>query len=79
VVHWGRFNVTRFPSEILGEALFSAAMMDFSDCNFELGLIDLPLVGRNFMWSNNRDSPSWSRIDRFLVSLEWEAKFPNLF
>jgi endonuclease/exonuclease/phosphatase family metal-dependent hydrolase len=30
------------------------------------------------MWSNNRESPSLSRIDRFYVSLEWEAKFLDL-
>jgi hypothetical protein len=52
-------------------------MMDFSDFIFEQGLMDLPLVGGSFMWSNNWESPSWSRIDRFLVSLEWEAKFPG--
>jgi hypothetical protein len=31
------------------------------------------------MWSNNCDSPSWSRLDKFLVCLEWEVKFPDLF
>jgi endonuclease/exonuclease/phosphatase family metal-dependent hydrolase len=30
------------------------------------------------MWSNNREQPSWSRIDRFLVSADWEAKCPDL-
>jgi hypothetical protein len=27
------------------------------------------------MLSNNRDPPSWSGIDRFLASLDWEAQF----
>jgi endonuclease/exonuclease/phosphatase family metal-dependent hydrolase len=38
--------------------------------------MDLPLYGGSFTWSNNRDSPSLSRIDRFLISLTWEAYFP---
>jgi hypothetical protein len=39
----GDFNVTRFSSERSGEARFSPAMMEFSNCTFELGLMDLPL------------------------------------
>jgi hypothetical protein len=32
-------------------------------------------VGGTFTWSNNQEYPYWSRIDRFLVSSEWEAQF----
>jgi hypothetical protein len=38
-------------------------------------LMDISLVDGNFTWSNNPDSQSWSRIDRFLLSLEWEEQF----
>jgi hypothetical protein len=40
--------------------------------------MDLPLVGGTYTWSNNRESLSWSIIDRFLVSPSWEAQFPGL-
>lgn len=30
-----------------------------------------------FTWSNNRESLSWSRINRFILSLDWEALFPD--
>ena len=43
----------------------------------ELELIDYPLVGRNFTGSNKRDSATMTRIDRILVSQEWESKFTN--
>jgi len=33
-----------------------------------------PLVGGTFTWSMNRESPSWSRIDRFLISPTWETQ-----
>jgi hypothetical protein len=54
-------------------------MLDFSNFIYEQGLMDLPLVGGTFTWSNNRNSPSWSRIDRLLVSPEWKANFLDLF
>jgi hypothetical protein len=33
------------------------------------------LVEGYFTWSNKQDPPSWLRIDRFLVSPEWETQF----
>ena len=38
-------------------------------------MIDLPLVGGDYSWSNGRSSSS---IDRFLVSPSWEAHFSGL-
>jgi hypothetical protein len=72
----GDFNVTRFPNERSGVARFCPAMMEFSDFVSEQELMDLPLAGGTLTWSN---SVSWSRIDRFLVSPDWEAKYPSLF
>jgi hypothetical protein len=37
--------------------------------------VDLPLEGGQFTWSNNQEDQTWSRIDRFLISLEWEEHF----
>jgi hypothetical protein len=51
--------------------------MEFSDFIFEQDLMDLPLTGGPFMWSNNQETPSWSRLDRFLVFPDWEVKFPS--
>jgi hypothetical protein len=45
---------------------------------FEESLMDIPLKDGNFTWSNNRDSPSWSRIDMFLISPKWEDNFLNV-
>jgi len=72
------FTVARFPSERSGEACLFQAMMEFFDFSLDHGLMDLPLVGGTFTWSNNRESPSCCRIDRFSVSLEWEAQFPSM-
>jgi hypothetical protein len=50
-------------------------MTDFVDFIADQGLMDLPLAGGVSTWSN---SMSWSRLDRFLVSPEWELSFPGL-
>jgi hypothetical protein len=42
-----------------------------------LGLIDLTLHGRRFTWSNEQDTPTFVRLDRFLVSTAWCQAFPN--
>jgi hypothetical protein len=73
----GDFNVVRFPSERSSGAGFSAAMEEFSDFIFMQNLVDLPLEDGQFTWSNNQEDQIWSRIDRFLVSLEWEENFPE--
>jgi endonuclease/exonuclease/phosphatase family metal-dependent hydrolase len=41
-------------------------------------LVDLPLEDGQFTWSNNQEDHIWSRIDRFLVSPEWEERFPEV-
>jgi hypothetical protein len=42
-----------------------------------LGLIDLRLHGRQFTWSNEREMPTFARLDRFLISNSWSQLFPN--
>jgi hypothetical protein len=39
--------------------------------------MDLPLAGGSFTWSNNQENPTWSGLGRFLVSPDWEVKFPG--
>ena len=74
----GDFNVVRFPSERSGSSNFTSAMHRFSAFISEQSLIDLPLVGGRFTWSNTREVASRSRLDRFLVSADWEEKFPSV-
>jgi exonuclease III len=71
----GDFNVTLFHSERSGGARLRRAVTDFVDFIADQGLMDLPLAGGVSTWSN---SMSWSRLDWFLVSPEWEMSFPGL-
>jgi endonuclease/exonuclease/phosphatase family metal-dependent hydrolase len=71
----GDFNVTLFHNERSGGARRRREVADFADFTAEMGLMDLPLAGGVSTWANNL---SWSRLDRFLVSLDWELSYPGL-
>ena len=74
----GDFNIIRYPSEMLGCESFSPAMFAFSDFIENYSLVDLPLEGASFTWFRDSGLPSMSRIDRTLVSLDWEEHFENV-
>ena len=74
----GDFNIIRYPSERLGCESFSSAMFAFFDFIESNSLVDLPLEGAFFTWFRDSSIPSMSRIDRALVSLDWEKHFENI-
>ena len=40
-----------------------------------MNLVDIPIIGISFTWKRGK---SCSRLDRILVDLVWNDKFPNL-
>lgn len=50
-------------------------MTEFLELIFYLTLVNIPLMGGAFTWSNNH---IYSRLDRFLVSSEWKNHCPNV-
>jgi hypothetical protein len=52
----------------------AAAFNDFID---EASLLELPLLDREFTWSNKRASPTLERLDRAFINLSWDTAFPN--
>nr|CAN78335.1 hypothetical protein VITISV_004143 [Vitis vinifera] len=71
----GDFNMIRFPSERSRGGRLSQEMRRFSEVVEELDLRDLPLQGGSFTWCGGLNNRSKSRIDRFLISEEWESHF----
>jgi hypothetical protein len=53
------FNVTCFPNERVGVTQITFAMWEFS----EQGLMDIPLAGGSFTWSNTKTSLCPKLID----------------
>lgn len=45
----------------------------------DLELHEVHLNGKAFTWSNARERPTLERIDRVLVSTDWELLFPSCF
>lgn len=72
----GNFNITRTADERDSTIVHHRSMADFNDVIRDLQLADPPLSGRRFTWTNDRHIPSSAKLDRFLLSPEWEDKFP---
>lgn len=62
----GDFNMVLHMHERLGSGTRSGEVEEFREMVDNLKLVDLLLRGGRWTWSNARDIPSWSRIDRFL-------------
>jgi hypothetical protein len=41
-----------------------------------LNLRELEMSGRKYTWANNLSTPTFEKLDRVLVTVEWEEKFP---
>lgn len=42
--------------------------------SFDLGEIDL--AGRQYTWANSLAEPTYEKLDRVLITTEWEFKYP---
>ncbi|WMV47268.1 hypothetical protein MTR67_040653, partial [Solanum verrucosum] len=74
----GDFNVCRFDYEKFNCHRRTRAMENFSETTLDLGLMDLPLRGAQYTWSRGTELLQASRIDRFLISSEWNDSFKTI-
>lgn len=42
-----------------------------------LDLRELVMSGRLYTWANARQNPTYEKLDRVLVTTEWEEKYPK--
>lgn len=73
----GDFNLVRFAHEREIKDRTDLGMDRFDEFINRWSLIDGPLKGAKYTWSNFIDKPSLSRLDRFLYSNDWEELFPG--
>ncbi|CAN0922514.1 Transposon TX1 uncharacterized 149 kDa protein [Linum grandiflorum] len=71
----GDFNLIRSLDQATGRYRSRLEMEWFNNMIFDLALIELPLGGAQFTWSNFQENSSMSRLDRAMVSLDWEQHF----
>ena len=74
----GDFNASISPSESNKGGRITQAMRRFAFVLDDLGVRDLPLQGGPFTWSGGNNGQVMSRIDRFLVSGDWESYFSRV-
>jgi hypothetical protein len=43
----------------------------------ELELKEIPLLGHRYTWSNERESPTFVKVDRMLCTSDWENIYPD--
>jgi hypothetical protein len=49
----------------------------FNDIISQLGLVEIPIKGRAFTWSNMQDDPLLEQLDWFFSSIHWTCTYPN--
>lgn len=73
----GDFNTIRFVEEKNRDIAANRGMTEFSNFISDCDLIDLPLYGAHYTWSNFQEDPICCRLDRMLVNIKWEELFPD--
>ena len=52
-------------------------MFIFNEIIGHLGLLELPLKGRRFTWSNMQENPLLEQLDWFFTSANWILSYPS--
>jgi hypothetical protein len=72
----GDFNFIRNSNEKNNDRFEERWPFLFNAVIDSLDLREIDLSGRKFTWANSRRVPTYEKLDRVLVSTEWEQKFP---
>uniref|UniRef100_A0A453BNW0 Endonuclease/exonuclease/phosphatase domain-containing protein n=1 Tax=Aegilops tauschii subsp. strangulata TaxID=200361 RepID=A0A453BNW0_AEGTS len=73
----GDFNLVKDPTEKSNDRINQRMIGRFRRCINDLELIDLYLNGRRYTWFNERNAPTLEKLDRVLVSMDWEQAHPS--
>ena len=73
----GDFNMIRRASEKNNSNLDRGLMVSFNRFIGQHELKELYMHGRLFTWSNGRETPTMSKLDRMLASVDWDLMYPD--
>ena len=79
-INWlivGDFNLIRRPEDRNKEGGDIQEMYLFNEAINSLGLIEIPLHGRKYTWTNKQTEPLLERLDWFFSSASWTLSYPN--
>ncbi|WOK91875.1 hypothetical protein Cni_G00566 [Canna indica] len=76
IIMGGDYNITIFDHERKNCAGSARDSERFSRFIMNQRLIDLPLLGRKYTWTNNQFNPSLAKLDRVLISLACSSSLP---
>jgi hypothetical protein len=71
----GDFNILRNPSEKNNDNFDHRWPFLFNSVIDGLNLREREMSGRKFAWVNSLPNPMFEKLDRILMSIEWEQKF----
>ncbi|WMV39523.1 hypothetical protein MTR67_032908 [Solanum verrucosum] len=74
----GDFNTVRYPSEKFNCSRISRSMTDLSEFIEDIELMDLDLARGEFTWRKGERHSTVARLDRFMISEDWDTKFRNI-
>jgi hypothetical protein len=74
----GDFNLICKAEDKSNNRLNRRIMTQLKETLDEAQLMEVDLRGRAYMWSNEQNEPTFTRIDRVFGSPEWHLLFPNI-
>jgi hypothetical protein len=75
----GDFNFIRNPNDRNKQGGNVNEMLMFNDAISKLGLVELPLKGRKYTWSNMQRDPLLEKLDWVFTSSSWTVSYPSSF
>lgn len=79
-VEWliiGDFNLYRKPEDKNRPGGNVMDMLNFNDVISSLGIVEIPLHGKRYTWTNKQTPPLLERLDWFFTSQTWTTSYPN--
>jgi exonuclease III len=73
----GDFNFIRSPNDRNKPGGNISEMFKFNEAISNLGLVEIPLKGRKFTWSNMQVDPLLEKLDWVFSSASWTSSFPS--
>jgi len=73
----GDFNFYRSLSDKNKSRGIMNDIMIFNEIISNLGLLEIPLKGRKYTWSNMQDNPLLEKIDWVFTSANWISVYPD--